>query len=87
MVADAIKIKDKGFVINLPKSGSFSKIIKKVIKTINNRFIVPPTNAKNIKAQQQPRQKIPKFKPIEYEPGIPSFQFCKKKSEGRSAFC
>ena len=82
MVADAIKIKDKGFVINLPKSGSFSKIIKKVIKTINNRFIVPPTNAKNIKAQQQPRQKIPKFKPIEYEPETPSFQFCKKKVKG-----
>ena len=82
MVAEAIKIKDKGFVINLPKSGSFSKIIKKVIKTINNKFIVPPTNAKDIKAQQQPRQKTPNFVPIENDPEIPSFQLCKKKVKG-----
>ena len=56
--------------------------MKKVIIAIKAKFITPPTKAKAIRAQQQPRQNNPIDTPMLKDPLFPLFQFCMKKVKG-----
>src|SRR5210317_1482780 len=76
---DAIKIYPTGFVTYRPMSGSFSKIIKIVASAMNAKFIVPPTKAKAISAQQHPKHTNPSRTPLR---NGPSAKCCMKNVSG-----
>ena len=73
---------DKGKVTYCPIFGNFSQIITRVAKAINPMFITPPTKARSISNQQQPKQKVPIFIPTKIVSVSLLVQPLKKKLRG-----
>jgi hypothetical protein len=59
-----IKAYPAGRVKGRPIWGSFSSTMNKVARPIHTKLIVPPTKAKAISAQQQPKQISPSSTPM-----------------------
>ena len=73
---------DNGKVTYCPILGNFSQIITSVTRAINPIFMTPPTKARSIKSQQQPKQKIPIFNPTKNVSIILPLHPLKKKLRG-----
>ena len=78
---------DNGKVTYCPIFGNFSQIITRVAKAINPMFITPPTKARSINNQQQPKQKIPILIPTKTVSVSLPLQPLKKKLRGCRQRC